>query len=201
MSNQSSELEHYWSQRYENQSTGWDLGAPSEPLKQYADQLDNKSLRILIPGAGNAYEAEYLFQSGFTNTHILDISRFPLENFQQRVPTFPSAQLLHGDFFELKDSFDLILEQTFFCSFPPVDNVRERYAQKMHQLLNPGGKLVGLWFNFPLKGDLTKRPFGGDKEEYLGYFEPYFNARTFEESHNSVPDRAGKELFAILEKR
>ena len=53
--------EEYWTNRYQNNDAAWDLGAPSGPLKEYIDQLNNKELHILIPGAGNAYEAEYLF--------------------------------------------------------------------------------------------------------------------------------------------
>ncbi|SHI83533.1 Thiopurine S-methyltransferase (TPMT) [Algibacter luteus] len=53
-------VENYWTQRYNERQTGWDVGKPTTPLKTYIDQLKNKSLKILIPGAGNAYEAEYL---------------------------------------------------------------------------------------------------------------------------------------------
>jgi len=63
----------YWSKRYEENQTGWDIGYPSTPIKTYVDQLENKDLKILIPGAGNAYEAEYLWQQGFKNVHVLDI--------------------------------------------------------------------------------------------------------------------------------
>jgi hypothetical protein len=51
------EAENYWTNRYETESTGWDLGSPSTPLKTYFEQLKAKTLHILIPGAGNAYEA------------------------------------------------------------------------------------------------------------------------------------------------
>ena len=47
----------FWNNKYLNHTTGWDLGAVSPPLKAYIDSLDNKDLAILIPGAGNAYEA------------------------------------------------------------------------------------------------------------------------------------------------
>ena len=50
----------YWINRYKEERTGWDIGYPSTPLKEYIDQLQDKNLRILIPGAGNGYEAEYL---------------------------------------------------------------------------------------------------------------------------------------------
>jgi methyl halide transferase len=58
---------NYWNTRYLEEQTGWDIGYPSTPLKEYIDQLTNKSIRILIPGCGNGYEGEYLHQNGFTN--------------------------------------------------------------------------------------------------------------------------------------
>ncbi len=47
--------ENYWTNRYKIESTGWDIGYASTPLKEYIDQLSDKTIRILIPGAGNAY--------------------------------------------------------------------------------------------------------------------------------------------------
>jgi SAM-dependent methyltransferase len=197
----SQEEKNYWSQRYVEKRTGWDLGGPSTPLKEYIDQLNDKNIQILIPGGGNSYEAEYLFNQGFKHVHVLDITTEPLESFNKRNPNFPSNQLIEGDFFKHESSYDLILEQTFFCSFPPEKSTRESYAKQMHKLLKPNGKLVGLWFDVPLTGDMRKRPFGGDKEEYLGYLSPFFNVKTFEKAHNSVKPRANTELFGIFQKR
>jgi thiopurine S-methyltransferase len=196
----STSTKEYWSQRYKDAQTGWDIGSPSTPLKEYIDQLTDKSLKILIPGAGNAYEAEYLIQQGFTNVFILDISEIPLKEFQQRNPDFPSENLLCDDFFKHNETYDLIFEQTFFCSFPPLPETRKKYAKHMAELLKPNGKLVGLWFNFPLTGDLEKRPFGGSKDEYINYLKPYFKIKTFEKAHNSISPRAGNELFGIFVK-
>lgn len=195
------ELENYWSQRYIDQSTGWDLGAISTPIRKYVDQLTDKTIKILIPGAGNGYEAEYLYKAGFTNTYIMDISELPLLNFRKRVPDFPKGQMVQADFFSYQDQFDVIIEQTFFSSFPPVDNNSENYVSKMHGLLKPGGKLIGLWFNITFTGNLTNRPFGSTQPEYTALFETHFTLKTFEGSHNSVSDRAGQELFGILEKK
>ena len=136
----------YWTQRYEDALTGWDIGAVSTPLKAYFDQLTDKSLRILIPGAGNAYEAEYLWKKGFSNVFILDISPIPLALFKKRNPDFKASQLIEKDFFKHKGVYDLIIEQTFFCSFVPHKMNRVKYATKMASLLAPKGKLVGLWF-------------------------------------------------------
>jgi methyl halide transferase len=192
----------YWTERYQNQSIGWDIGSPSEPLKVYIDQLTNKNISILIPGAGNAYEAEYLIAQGFTQVFVMDISAIPLQNFKSRNPKFPKEQLLEANFFEHTGHYDLILEQTFFCSFEPTKENRNLYGKKMAQLLKPNGKLVGVWFNIPLiEGNMDKRPFGGSKTEYLNYLIPYFTVKTFETCYNSIKPRAEQELFGVFSKR
>tara|TARA_R110002033_G_scaffold171063_1_gene215597 strand:+ start:69630 stop:70229 length:600 start_codon:yes stop_codon:yes gene_type:complete len=198
---ESEKEEIYWSARYRELNTGWDIGQPSTPIKTYIDQLTDKNIRILIPGAGNAYEAEYLYNNGFKNIYILDISEIPLQEFKKRNPDFPEAQLLHGNFFEHKGNYDLIIEQTFFCSFVPTDENRNAYAKHMASLLKESGKLVGLWFSIPLTGDMEKRPFGGNIEAYKNHLSPYFYIKTFEKSYNSIAERTGNELFGIFIKK
>lgn len=184
----------YWEQRYREGNTGWDIGSPSTPLKEYIDQLEDTSKRILIPGAGNAYEAEYLHKKGFKNSYVIDFSRTALDNFKNRVPDFPDSHILQGDFFELQMTFDLILEQTFFCALDP--ELRPDYAKKMHELLEPKGKLAGLLFDFPLTSEGP--PFGGSASEYQRYFQPLFQVKLLEKAYNSIPPREGKELFFTL---
>ena len=183
--------ETYWNDKYISGETGWDIGHISTPLKEYIDQLSDKNFKILIPGGGNSYEAEYLFKNGFNNVFVVDISSIPLKNLAKRLPSFPNENLLHSDFFELEQTFDLILEQTFFCALDP--SLREKYVQKMHKLLKPEGKLVGLLFNIPLNAD--KPPFGGNKEEYLSLFKEKFKIEILETAYNSIPQRSGNELF------
>ncbi len=191
----------YWTTRYQEAKTGWDIGYPSTPLKTYFDQIKNKSLSILLPGAGNAYEAEYLHAQGFEQVFVLDISQYPLQQFIDRVPTFPERNLIHENFFYHIGKYDLIIEQTFFCSFLPTKEYRSAYAEKMHSLLKAEGRLVGVWFDIPLVEGQEKRPFGGSRSEYLTYFSPLFKIHTFEACHNSIQPRAGNELFGILEKK
>lgn len=154
-------MSNYWENRYQNQQTGWDIGEISSPLKAYINQLEDKSIKILIPGAGNAYEAEYLFLNGFKNVFVADIAAAPLQNIKKRLPSFPEKQLLHIDFFELEMQFDLILEQTFFCALPK--SFRKAYAEKMQKLLKKEGKLVGLLFDDELPNG--NPPYGGSKKE------------------------------------
>ncbi|MBT8195829.1 MAG: methyltransferase domain-containing protein [Bacteroidia bacterium] len=187
----------FWEQRYENKLTGWDIGYPSTPLKEYVDQIKNKDLKILIPGCGNAYEAEYMHQNGFTNLFVLDVTDSALTNFKKRVPSFPEANLIKTDFFNHADTYDLIIEQTFFCSFYPEH--RSNLVKQVHKLLKNGGKWVGVLFNREFENG--NPPFGGHEAEYREYFEPYFTFNTFEMAHNSIQPREGTELFMILTKK
>ena len=189
--------EEYWSKRYVSNETGWDLGAPSTPLKEYIDQVTDKNISILIPGAGNAYEAEYLFNKGFTNITVIDIAEQPLINIKKRLPNFPEGNLIHTDFFTHNKQYDLILEQTFFCALDR--NLRKKYVDQMHQLLKPNGKLVGIFFTEPLNTDTP--PFGAKKEEYLNLFSDKFHFKVIEKCYNSIKPREGKELFIQLQKR
>lgn len=188
---------NYWENRYQEENTGWDIGYPAPPLQHYFDQLTDKSISIVIPGCGRAYEAEYLFNNGFRNVHLIDGAPSPLAAFKARVPEFPDDQLHCEDFFEHDGRYDLMMEQTFFCAIEP--HLREDYVQKALALLKPGGKLMGLLFNEKFSPDGP--PWGGHKEEYLPYFEPYFDLRHFEIAHNSIEPRQGRELFILLVKK
>ncbi|MBW1619304.1 MULTISPECIES: methyltransferase domain-containing protein [Empedobacter] len=188
--------ENFWNDKYITNQTGWDLKAPSTPLKEYIDQLEDKNIRILIPGCGNAYEAEYLLEQGFTNITLIDISEIVVEKIKEKFKHNPNIKVLHQDFFELDGEFDLILEQTFFCALDP--KLRQSYSIKMNELLAENGKLVGVLFNREF-GNNTP-PFGGDKTEYQTYFNDYFDFKVMENCYNSIPPRAGNELFINLKK-
>jgi len=188
--------ENFWDNRYKTSDTGWDLGDVSPPLKDYIDQLSNKELKIIIPGGGNSYEAEYLHHKGFKNVYVVDLSKTALHNIKTRVPSFPSSHLIQDDFFNIDHVFDLVIEQTFFCAIAP--NLRPKYVKKTNQLLKPNGKVVGLLFDAPLND--TRPPFGGNKKEYITLFEPLFNILLMENAYNSHVSRKGKELFFIIKK-
>ena len=134
---------------------------------------------------------------GFKNVFIVDVSEIALSNIKNRVPTFPTDHLIHQDFFDLKCTFDLIIEQTFFCALNP--NLRLFYAEKMVELLKNKGKLVGILFNDPLFQDHP--PFGGSKKEYLEYFKTLFTIKVFETCYNSIESRKSRELFINLVKK
>lgn len=192
--------QEFWEKRWHNGSTGWDLGAVSPPLKAYVDQIlpENRHLKILIPGCGNGYEAVYLLQQGFSNITMLDIAPPAVEQLRlrldQQVPGWEGRlQLICGDFFTFSGTFDLILEQTFFCALDPA--LRLNYALKMRELLAPDGKLAGVLFDRDFEGG---PPFGGHAAGYRALFQPYFKIKTLAPCYNSAKPREGAEVFVIM---
>jgi SAM-dependent methyltransferase len=183
----------FWSKRYQEDQTGWDIGFCSTPLQEYFDQLTNRQLHILIPGAGYAHEANYLHQLGFTNVQVIDLAQEPLTHLVDICPDFPKENLLLGDFFEHQGQYDLIVEQTFFCAIDP--SLREAYVKKMKSLLKPTGKLVGVLFNRDFEGG---PPFGGFVEDYRVLFQKYFDTVSMETCYNSIEPRKDSEVFMKL---
>ncbi len=190
-------MRQFWERHWQDGDTGWDIGYPSPALVEYMDQYENKDAAILIPGCGNAYEAEYLIENDFMDITLLDISATAVEKTKEKFSISPNVDVICADFFAHKGEYDLILEQTFFCALDP--RKREKYVKHTAELLKEDGKLVGLLFNKEFGNDVP--PFGGTEEEYRKLFEPRFNIRKMEEAYNSIKPRQGSELFMILEKK
>lgn len=186
---------NYWNDRYKNNDTGWDAGTITTPIKEYINKWKNKSASVLIPGCGNSHEAEYLLNNGFTNITLIDIAPDLTEALRIKFKDHldKTIHIITGDFFELKGNFDLIIEQTFFCALDP--SLREAYTKKMRSLLAPGGILAGVMFNKEFPGG---PPFGGSSDEYQKLFSEYFTIKTLAPCYNSIPPRAGSEVFVEL---
>lgn len=186
----------FWESRWQQAQTGWDLKMVSPPIKLFIDDLSNKQLKILIPGCGNAHEAEYLLKQGFTNVTVIDIAPSLTAQLHIKLKNYVDAGLLTiicGDFFNHTSQYDLIIEQTFFCAIHP--SLRPNYAKHMQQLLAPNGSLQGLLFNTHFDGG---PPFGGNTTEYLTYFKPYFKTIEFTPCTNSIIPRQGHEVWVTL---
>lgn len=188
--------EKYWESRYCSGETGWDMGMVSPPLKEYIDGIRNKNIHILIPGCGNAYEAAYLLESGFSDITLIDIAETPVSHLQKKFSGDNRIKIIRGDFFEHAGQYDLILEQTFFCAIDP--SLRKAYAVKMNELLAPGGILAGVWFDRQFEN--PGPPFGGSSQEYREIFGHGFSILEMDACLHSHPMRQGSELFMVLRK-
>lgn len=187
----------FWEGKYDSDEAKWHTGSVTTPIKEYIDQLINKNISVLVPGIGHGHELYYLKQQGFDYITGLDFTDKAVRETAQVHKDFPIDKVLLGDFFEHEGQYDLIIEQTFFCSLPI--HSRKAYVDKMYELLKPGGKLVGVLFDCQFTQELP--PFGGSKEEYLDLFSDKFEINILETAHNSIKPRAGRELFFIINKQ
>ena len=188
--------QQYWEMRWQQLQTGWDLGVVSPPIKHYIDTLTDKNQRILIPGCGNAHEAIYFLENGFSHITVIDIAPTLTNALTHQLHHFIEAHkltIICGDFFDLTGQFDLIVEQTFFCAIDPY--MRNQYAHQIKSLLAKGGKVVGLLFNKTFDGG---PPYGGHIAEYEDYFMPIFKDVLMKPCLNSAQPRAGNELWIEL---
>ncbi|HQW94431.1 MAG: methyltransferase domain-containing protein [Saprospiraceae bacterium] len=187
----------FWNHRWKSGLTGWDIGYASPPLVEYMSQYEDKSVSILIPGCGNSYEAENLLSKGFDDITLIDISEELTNRLRERFKKAPQIKVIYEDFFNHVGQYDLILEQTFFCA--QILERREEYVRHIASLLKRGGRLVGVLFNV----DFGKEgpPFGGDENEYRKLFSGLFDIRVMSPCYNSIPPRAGSELFVVMVKK
>ncbi|MES2799978.1 MAG: methyltransferase domain-containing protein [Bacteroidota bacterium] len=189
--------QHFWNTQWEAKTTGWDIGYAAPAIEEYVKTIEEKAIVILIPGCGNAYEAELFVKLGFQNITLIDIAPKAVEILQEKFNTTPQVNVLCADFFQHEGQYDLIIEQTFFCALPTSE--RSNYAKKMSELLTPQGKLAGLLFNrtFEKQGP----PFGGSASEYRPLFEPFFTIDKMAITDKSIPQRKGTELFIEFTKK
>lgn len=187
----------YWNDRWRQRQTGWDIGAVSPAIAAYIDQYPDKDASVLIPGCGSAYEAEYFSEKGFTDITLIDIAPEAVNLLREKFQDLPQIKIVCGDFFEHRGQYDLLIEQTFFCAIPPAR--RREYVAKAASLLREKGRLVGVLFQVTFEKEGP--PFGGSIEEYRSLTAPYFDIKHMETCYNSIPPRAGSEVFIYLIKK
>lgn len=188
--------QNFWNSRWENGEIGWDIGEASSPIAEYFLQVEDKEVKILIPGCGNAHEAELLLEEGFTNITLLDIAQKACEVISQKF-SHHEVEVICEDFFEHQGKYDIIVEQTFFCALDPV--LRAKYVEKMHDLLTENGKIIGVMFNKDFGNPFP--PFGGNIEEYKSLFSEKFEIKTLENCYNSIKPRQNTEVFINFTKK
>lgn len=187
----------FWNEKWETRKTGWDIGMPSPAIVEYLIRNVYKNAAILIPGCGNAYEAQFLLDHGYTNISLIDISTVANELLREKFKSNPEVKIYCENFFEHEGQYDIIVEQTFFCALNP--DLRADYVKKTAELLKNDGSIIGLLFN--RKFENPGPPFGGIQEEYKELFKDNFDLKVLETAENSILPRKGSELFIHFKKK
>lgn len=183
----------FWEQRYRANRMPWDQHGVPAALTEYLRRTRDPG-RVLVPGCGSGYEVKAFHDFGWRPLAI-DFSAAAIERARLVLGELAvSVQL--ADFFtdELGGPFDLVYERTFLCSLP-LCRWRD-YAQRMSVLLNPGGRLAGI---FAYGEEAEPPPFPLTRGEADALFGSEFVL--VEDSpvpaEQSLPLFAGKERWQV----
>lgn len=185
----------HWEQLYLEGRIPWDAGRAPQDLDRYLTAHAAPG-RALVPGCGSGYEAVGLARAGY---QVVAIDFSPAAVRRARDITHGSGVTVSlADFFDLDDdAFDLIYERAFMCAMPPA--MRTSWARRCADLLNPGGRLAGLFF---IDADATDGPpFGIGRRELAELLDCDFRCLEDVATEGSLPVFAARERWQVWERR
>ncbi len=132
----------FWEERYQAGNRPWENYGIPKLLTHVLGSIKPTG-KVLLPGCGSAYEIKAFLEAGWDAWGI-DFSETAVKRAKEILPEYADRILL-GDFFDyqFEHSFDVIYERSFLCALPL--QLRNNYAERMHDLLTPEGKLVGFF--------------------------------------------------------
>ena len=192
----------FWNQRYLDNNTKWDIGAPTPILSHYLKK-NNILGKACVLGYGNGHDVIELSNYG-ADVHAVDFSSQAIKNLQEKITKENSIELIEEDIFNLSDmhtdSFDFVYEYTCYCAIDP--NRRVDYFDMAYNILKSGGLLFGIFI--PLDKDIYNEdgpPFGVSVDQILELTQNRFKVIENSFSQYSIEPRAGRERLIILEKK
>lgn len=193
------EKSQYWSERYNQANTGWDLGKASPILTEILPQLKIPRQRIAVLGCGSGHDAAHFAQSGHIVTGF-DFSEEALLKSQKNYGSIASLKFVRADALNIpvqyRGQFDIVFEHTCYCAIPPQS--RNSLVQSWNQLLTERGHLLGIFFVHP---KFHGPPWGGSEWEIRERLKKTFDFRYWTRWQTSVPDRHGLELAVWAQKK
>ena len=192
-----------WESRWRAGDTPWDKGEAAPPLIEGLEQWwsgDVRGWRVLVPGCGSGHDVRALARAG-AGAVGLDLSATAVER-ARAVPRVADETYEAGDFFQwgTEAGFDAVWEHTCFCAIEPVD--RPRYAEAAGRLIRPGGRLIGVFYLDPWRGEVPQPPpFGATVEEIVEVLDPWFALVRGRVPERTYPGREGAEWLAEFVRR
>lgn len=131
----------FWQERFDQQNTGWNRGAPSPQLMAWLDSGALQPCRIAVPGCGHGWEVAELARRGF-DVVGLDYTEAAVARTQGHCAELGvQAQVVRADVLSYQPDtpFDAIYEQTCLCAIHP--DHWQTYTAQLHRWLRPSGQL------------------------------------------------------------
>ena len=197
-----------WQEAWREGRIPWDAGKAAPTLVELVEAKDLPTGRALIPGAGSGYDALAL-ASPQRYAVGLDLASDARERFEslRRQESIPEewAEMVVADFFDWQPDkpFDVIWDYTFLCALEP--EMRPQWAERVDELLAPGGELVTLIFPVLTQNDdrdpLDGPPYPLSPQLVRDLLAPRFEAVYLEPATASHEGREGKEWLGRWRRR
>lgn len=188
----------FWSGRYKENSTGWDLHEPSPALVWALQKFKLPKMRVAVLGCGRGHDASYFASQGHKTTGF-DFSQQALDEAQKLYGQSVNLSWVQQDVFNLNtdfyEQFDLVFDHTLFCAVDPEK--RQQLVKSWERLLTDQGQLLGVFFTMP---KTSGPPYGATETEIKDRLSAYFRSDFWMRSRVSHPKRMGKELIVLATK-
>jgi SAM-dependent methyltransferase len=188
----------FWSTRYQDKSTPWDLHEPSPALVWALQKFKLPKLRVAVLGCGRGHDAFHFASQGHKTTGF-DFSPSALAEAEKLYGQNENLKWVQQDVFNLNadyfEQFDLVFDHTLFCAVDP--DKRQSLVKIWERLLTEQGQILGVFFTMP---KLDGPPYGSTEGEIGHRLSAYFRTDFWMRSRVSAPSRMGKELIVLATK-
>lgn len=197
-----------WEERYRQADTPWDKGTAHPALVRWlAGHPGHMTGTVLVPGCGLGHDARAIAAAEPAGD-VLGLDIAPTAIAAAKAVQGPAnVAFRQGDLFdlpqELRRRFAWVWEHTCFCAIDA--DRRDDYATAVAGALQPGGKLLGVFYLDPYRGD--HRPGGGPPhgctfEELVDRFtrRRQFQVVAEEVPSATYPEREGRERLILMER-
>jgi SAM-dependent methyltransferase len=190
----------FWEDFYLADDASWDLYGPTPVFANLADDLSLGNVCII--GSGKGYDAVMFAGKGF-NVTAIDFAPSAVAAVNHLAEkSSVTVKVLQEDIFNLPanypEAFDYVIEQTCFCAIHP--SRRQEYERMVHDILKPGGRIIGLWFPLDKELDEEGPAWGTTVEEVKRIFGKRWTVEREEWPALSIEPRKGREKLIIFKK-
>ena len=194
----------FWSRRYEEGHTPWDLGGPHPELRARleADCLGRRRLghgvRCLVPGCGRGHDALALARAGWrvTALDLVDV----LGEARRRELEALGGRFLETDFlaYQAEPPYEAAWDHTFFCALPLER--RPDWGRAMARLLGYRSRLHVLLFPVDRSLEAGGPPWRTTLEDVQEALGEAFRTLLHEPVAHPGAGRAWREEYAVFER-
>lgn len=195
-----------WNKRYETGDTPWEKGLPAPPLLEVLGKLGTEIWGggpVLVPGCGSGHDVRAIAAAGLGPVG-LDLAQLAIDS-AQSYPKAGRESYEKADFldpaWQAGKAFSSVWEHTCFCAIDPSQ--RPEYAKACADLIEPGGRLIGVFFLTPNEPGTEHEgpPFNSTIPEIEGHFAPWFVREHGWVPENAYPGREGQEWIAVFRRK